>query len=180
MTRIEFRVCMFRMALAVACCSVPNPAAADIKTITIKSRVPFANGQSFGTIGAYEEILGIAVGEIDPKDPRNALITDIGLAPRQPNGKVAYRTTFTIRKPLDMTKASGVLFYNVVNRGNNNGPSTWHYGGDPGDGFMYKLGQVMLWSGWQGDMPISTLNPGQEGSTCPSPGIRMAPPSPGA
>ena len=54
-----------------------------------------------------------------------------------------------------MTKSSGVLFYNVVNRGNRNGPGTCHYGGDPGDGFMYKLGQILLWSGWQGDMPIA-------------------------
>ena len=41
-------------AVAVAFCGMPNPAAADITTITIKSRTPFANGQVFGTIGPYE------------------------------------------------------------------------------------------------------------------------------
>ena len=49
---------------------------------------------------------------------------------------VEYRTTFTIRKPVDMSHAPGVLFYNVVNRGNRNGPNTWGIGGDPGDGFL--------------------------------------------
>jgi hypothetical protein len=149
--------------VAVAVLSLAVPAHADIKTITITSRAPFANGEVFGTVGPYEQITGLAVGEIDPNDPRNALITDITLAPRQANGKVAYRTTFTIRKPVDMTRASGVLFYNVVNRGRRNGPNTWHYDGDPGDGFLYKLGQVLLWSGWQGDMPIESVGAGGRG-----------------
>src|SRR5207247_34561 len=74
---------------------------------------------------------------------------------------------FTLRKPIDMTKSAGVLFYNIVNRGGKNGPNTWHVGGDPGDGFMYKLGHVLLWSGWQGDIPIATLNPDQEGIDVP-------------
>ena len=109
-------------------------AEAQVTTITIKSRAPFANGQAFGAVGPYEEITGLADRRDRPDDPRNALITDIDLAPRKANGKVAYRTTFTIRKPVDMTRSSGVLFYNIVNRGGRNGPSTWHYGGDPGDG----------------------------------------------
>jgi hypothetical protein len=167
MSRAVCRAVVGGMAVVIAVCGPARRADAQVTTITIKSRAPFANGQAFGTIGPYEEIIGLAAGEIDPKDPRNALITDIELAPRQPNGKVAYRTTFTIRKPVDMSKSSRVLFYNIVNRGGRNGPSTWHYGGDPGDGFMYKLGQVMLWSGWQGDMPISTVSPGQEGIDVP-------------
>jgi hypothetical protein len=155
------------MAVVMAVCTLADRAEAQVTTITITSRAPFANGQVFGTAGPYEEISGLALGEIDPRDPRNALITDIDLAPRQANGKVAYRTTFTIRKPIDMTRSSGVLFYNIVNRGSKNGPATWHYDGDPGDGFIYKLGQVLLWSGWQGDMPISTVSPGQQGIDVP-------------
>jgi hypothetical protein len=166
-SRIVFRSGVAGMAVVLAACSLARRAEAQVTTITIKSRAAFANGQAFGTIGPYEEIIGLAAGEIDPRDPRNALITDLDLAPRQANGTVAYRTTFTIRKPIEMTRSSGVLFYNVVNRGGRNGPATWHYGGDPGDGFMYKLGQIMLWSGWQGDMPIATVNPGQEGIDVP-------------
>lgn len=167
MSRSVIRTGLVAIAAGVAVCGLAVRVDAQVTAISITSRAPFANGQAFGAIGPYEEIVGVAAGEIDPADPRNALITDINLAPRQPNGKVAYRTTFTIRRPIDMTKASGVLFYNIVNRGGRNGPSTWHYGGDPGDGLMYKLGQVMLWSGWQGDMPIASLSPGQEGIDVP-------------
>jgi hypothetical protein len=154
-------------ALVVGIVGAAGRAGAQVSTITITSRAPWAGGQSFGTVGSYEEIRGFTAGEIDPSDPRNAFITDLNLAPRNANGKVAYRTTFTLRKPIEMTRSAGVLFYNIVNRGNRNGPTTWHVGGDPGDGFMYKLGHVLLWSGWQGDMPISTLNPEQEGIDVP-------------
>ena len=142
-------------------------AAADVTKVTITSRVPWSNGQTFGTVGPYEEIRGIITGDLDPKDPRNALITDIDLAPTNAKGRVEYRTTFTLRKPVDMRHASGVLFYNVVNRGNKQGTNLFNVGGDPGDGFMYKLGQVVLWSGWQGDLPIATVGPAQEGIDVP-------------
>ena len=66
-----------------------------------------------------------------------------------------------------MPKSPGVLFYNIVNRGNHNGPNTWHVGGDPGDGFLYKLGHAILWSGWQGDMPIASVSATQEGIDVP-------------
>ena len=82
---------------------------AKVTTIEIKSKKPAFNGQAFGAAGPYEEIKGIAVGEIDPNDPRNALITDIKFAPKNANGRVTYRTTFTILKPVDMSKASGTF-----------------------------------------------------------------------
>ena len=143
------------------------PAHADVRTITITARGPALNGQSFGTVGPYEQITGIATGEINPADPRNALITDIDLAPRNARGMVEYRTTFTIRKPVDMSHAPGVLFYNIVNRGNPGGPANWHVGGDPGDGFLYNLGHALLWSGWQGDQPIASVGAGREGIDVP-------------
>src|SRR5262249_9177134 len=66
-----------------------------------------------------------------------------------------------------MSKAPGVLLYNIVNRGNHGGPDVWHVGGDPGDGFLYRMGHMILWSGWQGDMPITFVNPNQEGIDLP-------------
>jgi hypothetical protein len=143
------------------------PSVAEVRRITISSRAPWQSGQPFGQVGPYEEIRGLAYGEIDPADPKNALITDIELAPKNARGRVEYRATFTLRKPTDMRRAPGVLFYNIVNRGGRNGPNTWHVGGDPGDGFLYALGHVLLWSGWQGDMPIGSVNPDLEGIDVP-------------
>jgi len=142
---------------------------ARVTKITItKTTSPMFSGQSFGTVGPYEEIKGIAVGEIDPADRRNAVITDILLAPRNANGKVEYKTTFTIVKPVDMSKGQPVMLYNVPNRGNHSLPGAFLFGNDPGDGFIYKLGHTMVWSGWQGDQPIATVNTAtQEGIDVP-------------
>ena len=134
--------------------------------ITSKSS-PVFNGQSFGPAGPYESLRGVATGEINPADRRNAGITDIQLAPKLANGNVQYKTTFTIFKPIDMTKSPGVMLYNVPNRGNHSLPAAFQFGRDPGDGFIYNLGHVMLWNGWQGDMPISSVTSVQEGLDAP-------------
>ena len=147
------------LALGIAL-AVGSPLDAEVVRITVSARAPAFNGQSFGAVGPYEDIRGVAFGEIDPRDPKNAVITDIELAPRNAHGLVEYRTTFTIRKPVDMTRSAGVLLYNIVNRGNHAGPNTWHVGGDPGDGFLYRLGHAVLWSGWQGDLPIASVSAG--------------------
>jgi alpha/beta hydrolase family protein len=96
---------------------------------------------SFGTAGKYETLAGRAFGELDPADPLNAIIQDIQLAPRNKNGKVEYTATFFIVKPIDMTKASGLLWHDVPNRG---GRVTIV---DAEKAF----GDVGISSGWQGD-----------------------------
>lgn len=140
---------------------------ARITKITITSRATAFNSQTFGAAGQFEKIKGIATGEIDPTDRRNALITDIQFAPKNARGRVEYRTNFTLVKPVDMSKSAGVLFYNIVNRGNHGGPAEFNIGGDPGDGFLYKLGEAVLWSGWQGDIPLSTNGSDREGIEVP-------------
>ena len=40
------------------------------QTLTISATQPFANGASFGAVGAYDQITGTIKGEVDPKDPR--------------------------------------------------------------------------------------------------------------
>jgi len=152
---------------ATLCLAAPALLNARITKITITSRAAAFNGQQFGVAGQFEKIKGIASGEIDPKDRRNALITDIQFAPKNAAGRVEYRTNFTIVKPVDMSKSSGVLLYNIVNRGGHGGPAEFHVGGDPGDGFLYKLGEAVLWSGWQGDIPLSTDGSDREGIEVP-------------
>jgi Alpha/beta hydrolase domain len=72
---------------------------------------------------------------------------------------VHYTASFTLVKPIDMTKANGILFYNINNRGNRNFP--YNLGGDPGDGFLQSQGYTLLWSGWQGDV-VPAANNGNE------------------
>jgi hypothetical protein len=61
---------------------------------------------------------GYYEGEIDPADSHNRGITDIALATRLANGRVGYSATFAIAMPRDPSTASGVLLYDVPNRGN--------------------------------------------------------------
>ena len=107
----------------------------DVKTS------PAFGGASFGAAGQYETIAGRAFGELDPNDPRNAIIQDIELAPKNAKGKVEYMATFFVVKPIDMAKASGLMWHDVPNRG---GRLTLAAA-------SRNDGDVGLSSGWQGD-----------------------------
>ena len=98
------------------------------------------------TIDGYQRVTGHAYGEVDPRLPLNAIITDLEFAPRNARGMVEYVATFTIIKPVDMAKASGVLLYFVPNRGGINLTD----GGFLAD--ARKWGHVLVASGWQGDL----------------------------
>ncbi|HVO90529.1 MAG TPA: alpha/beta hydrolase domain-containing protein [Casimicrobiaceae bacterium] len=134
---------------------------ARITRFVIDSRdTPTFGGTTFGAVGAYEKIKAHVTGEVDPRDPKNALIQDINLAPKNARGNVEYTTTVLIYKPVDPTKGSGLLFYSVPNRGNLGG-FPGHVGGggndpttaaDAGDGFLMKRGDTVVFSGWQGDI----------------------------
>jgi hypothetical protein len=158
-----------RTALAAAAAGallvVAAASEARVTRITISSTTsPAFNGQTFGGVGTYEEIRGTASGELDPLDPRNAVITDIHQAPRNANGNVEYTATFTMLKPVDMSKASGVLVYGVSNRGGralgfgNIGVTAAN---PAGDGFDQKPGHVYLASGWQGDLVFNPALPAE-------------------
>jgi nitrile hydratase len=153
--------------LTATCLVTPLVLEAGVTKITITSRVSAYDGKSFGSAGAYEKIKGIVFGEIDPKDPRNALITDIEFAPKSTSGRVEYRTNFTIVKPIDMSRGPGLMLYNVVNRGRHGGPGEFHAGAEPGDGFLYKLGHVLLLSGSQGDVELTTDDSDLDGIDLP-------------
>src|SRR5215510_10516092 len=75
-----------------------------IKVTRVES--PTFEGRSFGSVGQYEKLVGRVVGELDPADPRNSVITDIKLAPRNATGKVAYETDVMIIRPIDRSKGN--------------------------------------------------------------------------
>ncbi|HKH93168.1 MAG TPA: alpha/beta hydrolase domain-containing protein [Gemmatimonadaceae bacterium] len=139
-------------------------ASARIVRIEILSRGTAYEGRAFGAVGQYERIIGRAYGEIDPRDRRNALINDILLAPRNARGMVEYIATFTLLRPLDPSKGNGVLLHDMVNRGNKlllptfnrvcamAAPGTACDFEGAGDGFLFRQGYTILWSGWQGDI----------------------------
>jgi hypothetical protein len=141
-------------AVAAALLVAVPQSEARVTSITITSTTSAFSGRVFGEVGAYEQVRGVVSGELDPFSRHNAVITDIQLVPRNADDKVTYRATFTLLKPVDMSKSSGVLVYGIPNRGgralgfgNLGGSAT-----DAGDGFDQKPGHVYLASGWQGDI----------------------------
>ena len=124
---------------AVTVLVVASPTRAEIRRLVVEHTETLeAHG--------YEKLTGHAFGEIDPRHPLNAIITDLELAPRNARGMVEYVSTFTIVRPVDMSKASGVLLYVVPNRGRVN---------LTGGGFLAdarQQGHVLVASGWQGDL----------------------------
>jgi len=88
----------------------------------------------------YQQISGRAFGELDPADPLNAIIQDIGLA-KDADGKVRYVASFVLTKPVDMSQASGMMWHDVPNRGS---PIAINV-------IERNFGDVGLASAWQGD-----------------------------
>jgi hypothetical protein len=118
------------------------PAQAKVTRVVVEDiKSPAFDGRAFGPAGQYEILSGHVFGVLNPEDPHNAIITDIALAPRYGHGMVVYSATFTLIKPVDMSRTSGVLIYQVPNRGG-------VLFGTPDDS-----GNVILTSGWQGDIP---------------------------
>ena len=107
------RRCRVAVAVTVAGVSLVAGAPSEprVTKIAITSPISAFDGRAFGDVGDDEQIGGTATGELDPFDPRNALITDINLAPRNANGKVAYTASFTRHKPVDMNGSSGAMVY---------------------------------------------------------------------
>ena len=129
------------LAAGAFACALFHPAHARITRIVIDETVPMpvAAGSAPPAI-AYEQIAGRAFGELDPKLPGNAIIQDIQLA-KDADGKVRYITSFVLYKPVDLTKASGMLWHDVPNRGR-----VFAYAPQE-----QAFGDIMLASGWQGD-----------------------------
>ena len=149
------------LTLSAACVLLAAPAAdARVTKIEIISKQsPTFGGYVFKDVGAYEKIVGKAFGELDPKDPKNAVIVDIQLAPKNANGKVEYAFDFYILKPIDLSKGNHKVMYEPPNRGRkthaalNRGAG----GNDPGsvtdpkvlaNTFLPPRGYTMVWSGW--------------------------------
>src|SRR5581483_8713612 len=171
------------LAFASAAVVAASVAQARITEVKITSRTPafIVNGApySWPGIGTYERIVGIAKGEVDPSDPRNAVIVDLALSQAQPapgepgktpKGMVAYAFNFYILKPTTLGNGNHRVMYEPPNRGG----KTWTAlarvsggGDDPAtinnptvlaNSFLMPRGYTMVWSGWEELGDLNSLN----------------------
>jgi len=133
-----------------------------ITRLRIDSTEVAFDGRTFGKVGCYVKLRGTASGALDPDDPRNAMITDLALAPRNADGLVEYSTDFYILRPADPAAGNGRLVFEVTNRGRKlfgafngsanltNDPKT---AADAGSGFLMHAGYSLAWAGWDPTVP---------------------------
>ena len=132
-----------------------------LKFEVIDIESPYFDGRSFGAVGQYEMITARATIAVDPQHRLNSGIVDIDLAPTNDDGLVEAIADVAILRPVDLSKGSGRLYYEVLNRGDkisfillNDAPWVGYYQGlDAGNGHLMNEGYTIVWSGWQGDMP---------------------------
>ena len=147
-----------------------------ITDIAVTDIANFADGHEFGAAGAYVRIKGVARGMLDPAASANAGIVDLDKAPKNSRGLVDYATDFDILRPKDALRGSGILVYDVPNRGSKrifnllddfvagdpartNDPKTKE---DAGLGFCLGRGYSLVWSGWDPGAPRANGGLGAE------------------
>jgi hypothetical protein len=154
---------LFNFTLTLALTGLAPIAQARVVRVDItRVESPTFEGTVFGKVGQYEKMVGVAYMEVDPLDPHNADIVNLERAPRNKRGMVDYNADIYILKPIDMERGNHKLFLEVHNRGNKlalnflndspggvNDPTT---ATDAGNGFLFREGYTVLWTGWQGDV----------------------------
>lgn len=123
---------------------------------------PFAGGKSFGKVGPYERLLGMAHFAIDPNEKDLPFICDLEFAPRNADGLVEFKAVIDLVKPVDMSKSNGKLLFDFSNRGGrgaftrlNDGGGDYTKDNCAGNGFLNRQGYTVVTVGWQGDL-VST------------------------
>ncbi|HZO01624.1 MAG TPA: alpha/beta hydrolase domain-containing protein [Burkholderiales bacterium] len=158
------------LAAALAAALAAPIADARVTRIEIlQTERPTFGGFSWPGVGQYEKIVGIAHAEVNPADPRNAVIVDLNLAETNSRGNVEYSFNFYILKPIDLSKGAHRVMYEPPNRGG----KTWSAlgrvqggGNDPGtitnptvlaNSFLMPRGYTLVWSGWEELGPLTSL-----------------------
>ena len=126
-----------------------SPSKASVQKIIIDSTntanySPVPVGSSTpGPAVSYTIYTGRIFGQLNPSFPQNAVITDLGLAaPITVGGaNYSYISQFSIVTPTDPTQRSGLLIYEVPNRGGSAITTT-----------ALIQGATYVQSGWQGDL----------------------------
>ncbi|MBI4220223.1 MAG: hypothetical protein HY682_08790 [Chloroflexi bacterium] len=138
-----------------------------VTAFTLAFRRPLADGRSWGDVGPYEELRGELRFAIDPGHSANEGITDIRLAPRDRAGRVEFSADVSVLLPVDRKRGNGRMVLDVVNRGNRVALPNFNRATRPvidaetpvdvlvdaGDGFLMRLGYVVVACGWQKDAP---------------------------
>lgn len=128
---------------------LPGDATAQITEFDLEVvESPALEGRHFGEAGQYELLRGIVTGAVDPNDPRNQDIVNLDRAARNDAGRVEYRATVEIYRPVDMTRWNRGIYHTVSNRGRSG----------PAEVALLERGFAFVQVGWQGDLTPTDSN----------------------
>ena len=136
----------------------PATARAHVTDVVITSCIDVLDGKSFGETGPYEKCVGKIFFALDPENLRNRIIVDLDKAPRNALGAVEFSADLFVLRPKDPSRGNGVLFFDVVNRGNKlllgrfnlaRGSTDPTTEADFGDGFLMREGYTLVAVGWE-------------------------------
>ena len=161
------------VAAVVAIVGWSSPSDAYVQQFLIDSTSSATYTPVGGGATSYTIYSGRIIGALDPNNPHNTIITDINLAPKT-KGNVNYVANYEIVTPTDPSQRTGLMIYEVPNRGGNAISTS-----------SLEPGVTYVQSGWQGDLltqctsapvplyPCTNLNSGpygtpRSGNTAPS------------
>ena len=150
--------------------AAPANARAHVTDVVITSCIDVLEGKFFGETGPYEKCVGKIYFALDPENPRNRIIVDLDKAPRNALGEVEFSADIFVLRPKDPSRGNGVLFFDVVNRGNKlllgrfnlaQGSTDPTTEADFGDGFLMREGYTLVALGWEAspNTPAVSLYP---------------------
>jgi Alpha/beta hydrolase domain len=153
---------IFAAVPALIAIVLPVVIRAEVARVEISRRQDVLGGNAFGTVGAYEKLVGKVYYAVAPENPHNRIIADLDKAPRDSQGKVEFSADVFILRPKDAARGNGVLLFDLVNRGRMTLLNIFNHGAasaDPateaefGDGFLMRQGYTLVSIGWQFDVP---------------------------
>lgn len=157
---------MVAMVMVTGCVSSVSHSdgpASVVESLTVTSRKPAFAGTSFGDVGPYEYVAGVATVRIDPNHAANQGIVDLRAA-AGPDGWVRYKTDVVLLRPAEASRASRTLVVEIANRGNKlalarlaDAATPYDTAAQAGNGWFMRQGHSLAWIGWQGDVPLGKL-----------------------
>ncbi|MDG2114347.1 MAG: alpha/beta hydrolase domain-containing protein, partial [Actinomycetota bacterium] len=128
---------------------------------------PYAKGRSFGETGPAVLRRLVVHHQVDPADPANSTISDLGVSVRNEAGLVEFDHDVVVVEPADPTRRNGWVLVDVVNRGRPTVPGFVNMDETPrfppplepppGDGLLFSEGWTIAHVGWQFDVSHPAL-----------------------
>ncbi|MEC9095579.1 MAG: hypothetical protein VX776_03035, partial [Planctomycetota bacterium] len=162
---MRFQLCTALVFFMLLATGSTRQVHAKVEKFEITSKTLFAEGKEFGETGTYDLLRGRVYFALDPALRQNKQVVDLEFVTPDSDGLVRFFADLIILTPTEADKSSGVVLYDVNNRGNlrtldffNNakGGNSLDTEAHAGNGFLMNHGWTVISSGWDGELLAGT------------------------